>query len=406
MLFVEVYVGQALASDVVAYLLARGFTLMCVANLEYGQSQRPIQADFLFVRRPDSNQRQTVITEIKGLRSSMPSVATFIDLTISGACAKSRLRAPVARHNVRNEPAGTASPRSTAHPACGRDHSLFQRGRCHRKRRRRLSPLAPSCDRVRLGIGWFVHSGHLVSNNGPLTDGVGSLHNVANAFAWPTIDLYYARLVGVAKLLLWAAPCVLVLAFAGAWRTRRDARFAALGASALLTFVGYLFVWADQGHGWGFRYFHSAWLVLPLFATAFLFMPAAEAAAAQRHAADPAVCADLCTYVMASALLSPVACVGLRASQMNEFMIGHLGQLPRYAGTEPRVIIIAAVGFYPYDLVQNDPFLRKNEVRMVDLGAELNAAAIQRHFPGYRAVYRDDHGEVWSAAPLAAAATH
>ena len=55
--FVELYVGQALASEVVAWLLARGFTLTCVANLESGRSQRPIQADFLFSRKAAANQR-------------------------------------------------------------------------------------------------------------------------------------------------------------------------------------------------------------------------------------------------------------------------------------------------------------------------------------------------------------
>jgi FkbM family methyltransferase len=48
--FIELYVGQALATDVVAYLLDRGFELICVANLSKGNSQRPIQADFLFQR--------------------------------------------------------------------------------------------------------------------------------------------------------------------------------------------------------------------------------------------------------------------------------------------------------------------------------------------------------------------
>jgi hypothetical protein len=46
--FVELYVGQALATDVITYLLDRGFRLMSVANLSYGRAQRPIQADFLF----------------------------------------------------------------------------------------------------------------------------------------------------------------------------------------------------------------------------------------------------------------------------------------------------------------------------------------------------------------------
>jgi FkbM family methyltransferase len=48
--FIELYVGQALATEVIAWLLERNFQLRCVANLSYGKSQRPIQADFLFVR--------------------------------------------------------------------------------------------------------------------------------------------------------------------------------------------------------------------------------------------------------------------------------------------------------------------------------------------------------------------
>jgi FkbM family methyltransferase len=50
--FIELYVGQALASDVIGYLLARGFNLTCVANLTNGKAGRPIQADFLFSRTP------------------------------------------------------------------------------------------------------------------------------------------------------------------------------------------------------------------------------------------------------------------------------------------------------------------------------------------------------------------
>jgi hypothetical protein len=48
--FVELYVGQALASEVLAHLLSQSFRLVCVANLSHGKSVKPIQADFLFAR--------------------------------------------------------------------------------------------------------------------------------------------------------------------------------------------------------------------------------------------------------------------------------------------------------------------------------------------------------------------
>jgi FkbM family methyltransferase len=46
--FIELYVGQALATEVIAYLFARGFKLICVANLSRGHARRPVQGDFLF----------------------------------------------------------------------------------------------------------------------------------------------------------------------------------------------------------------------------------------------------------------------------------------------------------------------------------------------------------------------
>ena len=46
--FIELYSGQALATDVITYLFAKGFKLVCVANLSKGVARRPIQADFLF----------------------------------------------------------------------------------------------------------------------------------------------------------------------------------------------------------------------------------------------------------------------------------------------------------------------------------------------------------------------
>jgi FkbM family methyltransferase len=48
--FIELYVGQALATEVIGFLFGRGFKLVCVANLSYGASARAIQADFLFFK--------------------------------------------------------------------------------------------------------------------------------------------------------------------------------------------------------------------------------------------------------------------------------------------------------------------------------------------------------------------
>jgi FkbM family methyltransferase len=48
--FVELYAGQALADEVIAWLRERGFRLHGVHNMDYDRDGRAIQADFLFAR--------------------------------------------------------------------------------------------------------------------------------------------------------------------------------------------------------------------------------------------------------------------------------------------------------------------------------------------------------------------
>jgi FkbM family methyltransferase len=48
--FVELYEGQALADEVIAWLRERGFMLSGVYNMTYDKEERVIQADFLFAR--------------------------------------------------------------------------------------------------------------------------------------------------------------------------------------------------------------------------------------------------------------------------------------------------------------------------------------------------------------------
>ena len=52
--FVELYEGQAMASDVIRYLDGHGFVLRGVQNLSYSQAGESVQADFWFRRRDRS----------------------------------------------------------------------------------------------------------------------------------------------------------------------------------------------------------------------------------------------------------------------------------------------------------------------------------------------------------------
>jgi hypothetical protein len=245
-----------------------------------------------------------------------------------------------------------------------------------------------------LGLGWFDFQSDLMAQGN-----TGS--RLGSAFGWPNETVLLARTMGVAKIWLWAVPGLVLLAAAGAWKWREDARVKLLVASAVLTLIGYMFVPADQGHGWGYRYFHSAWLALPLLGAAFLARPA-EPAGPQ---APTPVDTDLRSFVVAAALATLALGVPQRALQMSELMGNHLDQLPHYSGTEPRVVIVdTANSFYGLDLVQNHAFLKDEVTILLSQGPAANAKVMASFKPDYRLVYTDARGEVWSnAAPVASA---
>jgi hypothetical protein len=248
-----------------------------------------------------------------------------------------------------------------------------------------------------LGLGWFFYSGHLlreglVSATVPIAT-ANRLQSMIETFSLPDATVILARLIGVAKTWVWAVPGLLILAAAGA--VRRDVLCRLLTASALLTLFGYLLVPVDQGHGWGYRYFHSAWLALPLLATAALFRPVRTAG----QAGSPTRFEDSETkrFVAACVLLTLVFGVGFRAWQLQDFIARDVRQVPQYKGTERRVVIIdGRSSFYGADLVQNDPWLRGNEIRMYSHGARADEQMMAQFYPELHKVYADRYGTVWS----------
>ena len=248
-----------------------------------------------------------------------------------------------------------------------------------------------------LGLGWFWLLGDFMSA-GTTAGGAAVPENAARLSAVlsePSFNILFARMAGLVKLWLWAVPGLIVLACAGAWRWRADTRCRLLAASGVATLVGYVFVTADQGHGWGYRYFHSAWFVLPILASA-LWARRAPAAGQQAPSTD----VHLTAFVVAAALLSLVIGVTHRGLQIRDFMSEHLAQLPRYGGTEPRVVIVdPSESFYGLDLVQNHALLDSDVITFVSHGADADAAVMKKFRPDFNLVYWDRHGEVWSAGP-------
>ena len=233
-----------------------------------------------------------------------------------------------------------------------------------------------------LGWGWAMFLDGLA----PAADGSGGLlaRRLAGVLAWTSSSGMAAHLFDLGKLWIWAVPGLLVAAALGAWQLRRErGPWLALSCSALLTYFAYFVVSFDQGHGWGFRYFHSAWLALPLFATAALRQSA-----------------SLAGYLAASAALSLAALTPFQALQVERFVARHLSQLPGTTRGEPRVVFIdPAGGYYNWDLVQNDPFLRQPVIRLISRKPELDRAMMSSRFPEHEMLFVDRRGAVWGLPP-------
>jgi hypothetical protein len=256
----------------------------------------------------------------------------------------------------------------------------------------------PLC--VLLGLGWFLFSEDLREGLVSVAEPAAPWHRLQHMleiFSLPDATVVLARLIGIAKTWVWAVPGLMILAAAGAVRWRHDALCRLFAASALLTLLGYFLVPVDQGHGWGYRYFHSAWMALPLLATAALFRPVRTRSDAGSHSRlfeD----GETKSFVATCMLLTLVFGVGFRAWQMEDFMARDLSQVPQYTGNERRIVILdGRHSFYGGDLVQNDPWLRLSEIRMYSHGAAADERMMARYYPELHRVYADRYGTVWSS---------
>lgn len=250
---------------------------------------------------------------------------------------------------------------------------------------------------IAAGFGWYLMT-HGLSPNAPnnvVAGGGGPMEIAVRQFLavlrLPNEALLDMRVIAIAKLWLWAVPAMILLTIVGFWRSRADIRFKLLAASAILTFVGYVFIPVSQGHGWGFRYFHSAWFVLPVLAAGAISSPSGRTTPPASGIEEP-----LARYVNGAALGSMVLLMPLFAWQVHSFIQLHIGQLPTSDHGRPRVVIINPyMGYYSQDLVQNDPFLRAPVIRMITHGRADDEKMMATYFPDLVVLSRSYRGSVW-----------
>jgi hypothetical protein len=177
------------------------------------------------------------------------------------------------------------------------------------------------------------------------------------------------RVAALAKMWLWAVPCLFVFALLGGLRHRDNRHVHLLMQSVVLTFVVYLFVRFDQGHGWGYRYFHSAWGAIPILAGCAM----TDRSDAERR---------LVSFAGAAAILNLVVVMPFQMHEISEVISQHLAQIPPPIRPGNNVYFIhPRGGFYVADMVQIDPLLRNRDLLLVSRGAYLDTQLIRQNWP-------------------------
>jgi hypothetical protein len=237
---------------------------------------------------------------------------------------------------------------------------------------------------VWVAAAWLMMRGNILP-----TPAAALAHAVPpGVFAWPDLPLLNLRAASLVKLWLWASPCVLLLAMSGALREFADRGVRLLTWSACITFIGYFFVRFDQGHGWGYRYFHSAAGCIPILA--------GTALARQKSMAAP----RLIAFAGATAILSFLMIVPLQMLQIETIISGHLAQLPVPVRPGRNVFFIKPLaGFYLSDMVQIDPLLRGQDLFLVTRGSLLDVQLIRQNWPDALKIASGAWGEQWLIAP-------
>jgi hypothetical protein len=235
-----------------------------------------------------------------------------------------------------------------------------------------------------VGAGW-LHLREVVSAGDSGFNVIGNIFSAV--FSFPDKEMIDMRAAAMVKMWIWAVPCLFLFAVLGRLRRGDDQHVRLLTLSAVVTFAGYIFVTLDQGHGWGYRYFHSAWGVVPILA---------GCAMTGRSESN----GRLAAFAGAAAVLNLLLVVPYQLMQIEGVIARHSAQLPMPRRPGNNVYFIRSPsGFYIADLVQMDPLLRADDLVLFSRGPELDAELRRQNWPTAVLVKRGFGVEEWNLGP-------
>ncbi len=178
-----------------------------------------------------------------------------------------------------------------------------------------------------------------------LPPAVGSATTVFRLFNLKMIVIQPMDLLLVLSWSCLATPLLAVAGFRHIFRERPIVQDAAL--SCFLTFGFYYFFYLDQGHGWGYRYFHGALACLVIVAVA-----------GWRALAEKVEPRRLGNFVLAGVAASLLIQLPLRCYQAETFIRPFARASEMIHSTPMQVVALDPHdAWYSADLIRNDPFL-------------------------------------------------
>jgi hypothetical protein len=247
-----------------------------------------------------------------------------------------------------------------------------------------------------VGFFWPLYLGSLRVAPGAAGSPIGAsallmmiYTKMTDVIALPDFQMVCARIYATWKIWIWSVPGLLLLAIQGARIVRGPILL--LGASAALTYAFFWVVPLDQGHGWGYRYFHTAWAALPLFGAAFITSRAATD--------DDGI--SWRRWAGGFAFVSLVLSTALQLWQVHATISEHLAQrIPVPDNGRWVLFVTPQRGLYTWDMIQNFPG-DDHQLILASAGAAADAALAAARFPQARRVALEPRGSLWSMPPEA-----
>lgn len=204
------------------------------------------------------------------------------------------------------------------------------------------------------------------------------LDKLQRVFIMPNVEILLVRSYAAWKTMIWAAPGLLLVAVI---TKPASAIQRLLLATLLVTFAFYLFFPYDQGHGWGYRYLHPAWGLLPV--ALGVFATSVPTISAHRQFASAAL--------MAGVLATPVFMFTTRGTIAEAIS----QQPPASEDRRTFVFITPNAPRYTVDLVRNYPKDQGRVIRMWSEGTEADHAFMAKIAPTAVLSFSDPRGSVW-----------